>query len=413
MLGLLAIPLVLMGAGQVFFIAHPIVLVDLICAVVIAAVAVRLTTPTNFWASPLMLAGLAGATALIVSVVARTEWPLASAWAGTMLAAVQLAQAKSSLQLRLAVLTGAVVLLSPLTRPWEEWVLLLPVTAAVVLPAMAVALVVRGQRTTAAVQNQAARERERRIISEELHDVVAHEITGIIVLAQAMRPAVDGGPAAPGLERIEASGKRALEQIRTLVTTLQQDGEPGPGQLEGAAPTTLREVAEAAERSTDGLPGNVRISSSGLDHEVPAQVALAAQRILSESLTNVRRHALRAQTVDIRIDVNDQVAIVEVSDDALGAGLESAAPQQDSHDDPRDESHGLGPGAGTGLAAMQERVHAVGGQLRTGRRASGVGWRVLATLPLQAALPHPTTERRRPTRPAGGDVAVPEQVTRP
>ena len=140
------------------------------------------------------------------------------------------------------------------------------------------------------------RQDERLAIAQELHDVVAHHITGIVVQAQAAQAVWPEQPevAPDALARIEAAGAEALRSMRRLVSTLRAD-EVGP--LAPAA--TLADLQVLADRSTAmGLP--VHLHLDGVD-ELPPSVAPSIHRVVGEAITNAQRHATGATAVDVRV----------------------------------------------------------------------------------------------------------------
>lgn len=202
------------------------------------------------------------------------------------------------------------------------------------------------------------RQDERLAIARELHDVVAHYVTGIVVQAQAAQEVWAHQPAKArdALVQIEAAGGEALGSMRRLVGTLR-DGEAGP--LAPAA--TLDDLRSLAARSTAvGLP--VRLHLDGLD-ELPAEVAPSIHRVVGEAITNAQRHATGATGVDVRLSARDGELTVVVDDD--GAAARSPRPG----------------GPGYGLIGMAERTEALGGRFTAGP-VDGGGWRIEARLPL-------------------------------
>ena len=158
------------------------------------------------------------------------------------------------------------------------------------------------------------RQDERLAIARELHDVVAHYVTGIVVQAQAAQEVWAEQPevAPEALAQIEAAGVEALGSMRRLVGTLRAD-EAGP--LAPAA--TLDDLRALADRSTAvGLP--VRLHLDGLD-ELPAEVAPSIHRVVGEAITNAQRHAAGATAVDVRVQAVDGELTVEVVDDGNAA----------------------------------------------------------------------------------------------
>lgn len=213
----------------------------------------------------------------------------------------------------------------------------------------------------------AARRDERLELARELHDLVAHHVTGIVVQAQAAQVVADRDPAAAGaaLERIEGAGKEALDAMRRLVGSLRDD-DGTPGAAPTAPPVGLAGLDDLAATSTGtGLPVHLVVAD---DARIGASttVAASAHRIVQESLTNARRHAVDATgvAVDVRRDGADLV--VTVTDDGRHP---VGGPRPDR--------------PGYGLVGMTERAHALGGTLVAGPVAPPAhGWAVQARLPL-------------------------------
>jgi signal transduction histidine kinase len=202
------------------------------------------------------------------------------------------------------------------------------------------------------------RQQERLAIARELHDVVAHHVTGIVVQAQAAQAVWSEQPevAPEALARIEAAGAEALASMRRLVGTLRAD-ESLP-----LAPTeTLDDLQALADRSEAmGLP--VHLHFDGVD-ELPPSVAPSIHRVVGEAITNAQRHATGATAVEVRLQAVGDELRLEVTDD--GDGTRAAR-----------------PGApGYGLTGMAERTEALGGRFEAGPVAGG-GWRIRARLPL-------------------------------
>jgi signal transduction histidine kinase len=209
----------------------------------------------------------------------------------------------------------------------------------------------------AALQRQAehAAGAERARIARELHDIVAHHLSVVVLQASGAR--ASGKPAGPALEKIENSARHALADTRRLLGVLRDAGEdsgrapqPGISELDALA-GTIR---------AGGLPVNLVID--GDPAGLPAAVDVSVYRIVQEALTNVLKHAGPA-SADVRIGcVNDAVTI-EVTDNGTGLRASRA------------------PAGGHGLAGMRERVAVFGGELRAGPRPGG-GFTVRARLPL-------------------------------
>lgn len=197
---------------------------------------------------------------------------------------------------------------------------------------------------------------ERTAMARELHDVIAHEVTGIVVLAQA---GIAAGEDRSGvLARIERSGARALTDIRAMVDTLRDVDAPAP-----RAPSTAAASGLAATLATLG-DGNVQVdvAEDADADDVPDLLRLVAHRVAAEGITNARRHA-PGSAVRVTVGRDDGALTVAVSDD----GPVDGAPP------------GPGPGGGTGLVGLAERAATVGGTVTAGPQ--GDGWRLTARLP--------------------------------
>jgi signal transduction histidine kinase len=232
---------------------------------------------------------------------------------------------------------------------------------------------------------------ERLRIARELHDIVAHHLSVVVIQAQAAQRIADRDPdrAKTAMADVERTGRTALEEMRRLLGLLRtgepdtpepgtlEPGTPEPGSTEsgGTAPDVtfgpslgLADVDNLAERMRGaGLP--VTISKNGDPRDVPEDVGLTVYRIVQEALTNVLKHAGPAQAT-VQLTFAGDLS-VDVADDGWGAAAHLNEP--------------AAPGAGHGTAGMRERVTALGGQLTAGPRAGG-GYRVLATIPL-ATIP--------------------------
>jgi signal transduction histidine kinase len=200
---------------------------------------------------------------------------------------------------------------------------------------------------------------ERNRIARELHDVVAHHVSVMVIQAGASRlmAVADAAAAGTALRVVEQSGREALTDLRRIMGVLRRQDVP-----DAALPWGLGHL-DALVRRTRSSGVAVEVQLSGRIDQVPAAAELVAYRVVQEALTNVVKHA-RTATARVTISVGPQVLQVTVTDD----GARSAAP-------------GL-PGSGHGLAGMRERVELYGGTLESGYRAVG-GFEVRATIPLR------------------------------
>jgi signal transduction histidine kinase len=227
---------------------------------------------------------------------------------------------------------------------------------------------VRGRRQAAALaarnaalqrQAEQAVTAERARIARELHDIVAHHLS--VVVLQAAGARASGRASDRTLEKIEHSGRQALTEMRRLLGMLREPDEepelnPQPGLGEVPA---LAESVRAA-----GLP--VRLVIDGDEAALPAAVDVSAYRIVQEALTNVLKHAGCAHA-EVRVCYVEDAVTIEVTDD--GPGLDAADPVW------AEATQG-----GRGLTGMRERVALFGGDLRAGPRPDG-GFTVRARLP--------------------------------
>ncbi|RZT88676.1 histidine kinase [Pseudonocardia sediminis] len=267
------------------------------------------------------------------------------------------------------VASGAVIVSSPLLRPGFDGTATAFVSLSVMgwIGTAAIGLALREAASRRRAQLQDARSAERMELARELHDVVAHHVTGIVVAAQAASVVARTRPdeVDRALASIEHAGADALTAMRRMVGVLrgQTDGARTPG-------ADLAGIAELVRRFDQGVGGDgdrVRLRTDpGIEHAVlPAGVAATGYRVVQEALTNVRRHAPGAATVEVELHVRDEHLQVTVRNDGVGPER-PAIP---------------GGAGGFGLAGMGERVAALDGVLHAGPTGPGV-WTVAARLPI-------------------------------
>nr|WP_269204688.1 sensor histidine kinase [Motilibacter deserti] len=218
---------------------------------------------------------------------------------------------------------------------------------------------------TRAAEAAAAVVAERNRIARELHDVVAHHVSLMVVQAEAGPVVVERDPAraVAAFDSISATGKAALVEMRRLLGVLRSDVGPDAP----AAPLAPQPGADRIDELVAGARAaglDARLEVAGDVRPLPPAVDVSAYRLVQESLTNAVRHAGPARAV-VRLAYEPECLAVEILDDGPGA------------DSPT-------PGSGLGLVAMRERVAVVGGSLHAGPR-DGDGWAVRARLPLQPA----------------------------
>jgi signal transduction histidine kinase len=222
-------------------------------------------------------------------------------------------------------------------------------------------------RRTVAVAD--TRREERLAIAADLHDFVAHHVTGILVQTQVARMMATARPQQgqrdgeldPVLAGIERAATEALASMRRTVGVLRDTTEGADHRPVG----DLASVAELTGRfASPGQKVTLHRDPAASD-DLPHEVQAAAFRVVQEALTNVRRHAADATEVTVELRDDGAALSVTVTDDGRGAAQLPAA------------AHG----GGFGLVGLRERVTALGGELRTGPGTAGHGWQVRALLP--------------------------------
>jgi signal transduction histidine kinase len=198
---------------------------------------------------------------------------------------------------------------------------------------------------------------ERTRIARELHDIVAHSVSSMVVQAGAAEEAGSSEPefVRSALESIRTTGNDALAEMRRLVSMLRvaDDAPLSPQPRLDALPTLVETSA------TNGLV--VDLTVSGEARTLPAGLDLAVYRIVQEALTNVRRHS-RAHRCEVTLAYDPDVIRVAVVDDGCGGSVDPAT-------------------SGHGLLGMHERAVLYGGSLVAGPEPAG-GFAVRAELPV-------------------------------
>jgi signal transduction histidine kinase len=204
---------------------------------------------------------------------------------------------------------------------------------------------------------------ERTRIARELHDVVAHNISIMVVQAGAERHALgDERPeTSKVLATIEETGRASLAEMRRLLGMLRRSDD----ELALAPQPSLRHIDELVEQVREaGMPVELRIE--GQPRAIAPGIDLSAYRIVQEALTNTLKHAGPARA-RVTVRYGDEELEIEITDDGAGVAVEA-------------------PPGGHGLVGMRERVALFGGDLAAGRRRGG-GYAVRAKLPLAGNAP--------------------------
>ena len=202
---------------------------------------------------------------------------------------------------------------------------------------------------------------ERTRLAREMHDIVAHGMSAIVVQAQGAQRLVDRDPARVKdvLRTIETIGRDSSDEMRRMLGVLREDAdgpelEPQPG---------LSDI-DALGRHAIDAGVDTTITVVGEPRPLPPGLELTAYRVVQEALTNVVRHAGRPVTATATVTYTDEAVEVEVVDDGLGIAATSDA-----------------EGTGHGLLGMRERVQIYNGVVHAGPRVGG-GFRVAVSLPV-------------------------------
>jgi signal transduction histidine kinase len=202
---------------------------------------------------------------------------------------------------------------------------------------------------------------ERARIARELHDVIAHNVSVMVVQADGASYALGTDPARAreALGAISATGRQALAEMRRLLGVLRREED---GAVSERAPQPgIGELGELLDQARGaGLP--VSFTVEGDPRPLPGGVALAAYRIVQESLTNARKHAGPVASASVLLRYSPDAVMLTITDDGRGGGA-----QPGSH--------------GHGLTGMRERVATYGGSISAGPCPGG-GFEVVATLPI-------------------------------
>jgi signal transduction histidine kinase len=198
---------------------------------------------------------------------------------------------------------------------------------------------------------------ERASIARELHDIVAHSVSVMLVGVRGARDVLRTSPDAADhtLARVERSGEQSLAELRRILALLREPEQPAEPRPQPSLAELDNLVAGYREA---GLP--VRLERVGEPMPLPSGVELSVYRIVQEALTNVLKHS-KPSNVTVTLAFRDSRLELEVVDDGTPT------------------TPGLGT-TGQGLIGMRERVALLGGELETGQREGG-GFRVAAHLP--------------------------------
>ncbi|MEU5892976.1 sensor histidine kinase [Streptomyces sp. NPDC047461] len=197
---------------------------------------------------------------------------------------------------------------------------------------------------------------ERARIARDMHDILAHAVSLMVVQAEAGPVVVRSDPARAeaAFEAIAAAGRDAMSQLRRILGVLKEEQRNGTSPQPGvkALPVLVRQV-----RDSTGL--RVELRTEGEPRPLPPDTDIAVYRVIQEALTNTVKHAY-ASSATVELDWTEEALTLTVTDDGRGTAV---------------------PGGGHGLIGIRERAAACGGDARTGRGPDG-GFRVVVRLPV-------------------------------
>jgi signal transduction histidine kinase len=334
---------------------------------------------------------------VVVALVALLQWSisgpqLADVAVLIMLYWVCLESSASSILVAVAVAEAGAIMLALRweTQEFKYWFAVSGLTVA----AAALGLMIRQRRELLiSLQEKAARlERERdqqaalgaaaerARIAREMHDIVSHNLTVMIALADGARYAIEASPdrASGAIERVSATGRQALMEMRRLLGVLR--GEPASEPF--APQPTLERLDDLIARvDAAGIP--VTVDVDGDLQQLAPGVQLAVFRVAQEALTNTLKHAARPATACVQLRcAGGQVELDVINSGSPASAGDGAPPVATSASD------------GRGLLGMRERANVYDGELDVGPTEDG-GWRVHLRLQADAAAPPSALEAVR------------------
>jgi signal transduction histidine kinase len=312
----------------------------------------------------LLTAIVAGASLLVTALTVladqlsesiRAQPPVTEVLALAILCGAACHRATARTIVPLILLSGVAMTTAPLLRfgPTTSWALLAVPAALLWGGSVGTGLVLRDATGRAEAAAETARSSERLALARELHDFVAHHVTGMTVLAQGARVAAGKDVDTEVYAEIEQAGLEALTEMRRVVGMLRTD--PSTDHEDGVA--LVPRLVDAR-----GVDSRIRIHSADL--RLPKPVVDAAHRIVVEAVTNARRYAVPESAIVIEASVETRgvlrVLVVRVVNQLIADAVR---------------------GNGYGLTGMAERAERIGGTLTAGP-ADGDQWHVVASLPV-------------------------------
>ncbi|WP_083971155.1 sensor histidine kinase [Actinoplanes awajinensis] len=290
-------------------------------------------------------------------------WGLAESAALLVVLAVVTRHVRTGPAVLALVITGAAVSVMPLragdSAIYATFCLIQALGAACAIGVGVALRTMAGNRQRAL---DSVRSEQRAEFARDLHDFIAHHVTGIVVQAQGARFIAEQDPQRVmlALEQIEQAGTETMASMRRMVGVLRDPESKPDAPLAPVA--GVPELAPLAEQFTAAGGPPARLHLEGDPYGLPVEVSTSAYRVVMEALTNVRQHAPQANAVDVWVRRATDQLLIRVANDG-------PAPRP-SLDRP-----------GYGLVGLTERVRAAGGQIVSGPGVDG-GWVVDAVFPL-------------------------------
>ncbi|GAB3426097.1 sensor histidine kinase [Flindersiella endophytica] len=233
----------------------------------------------------------------------------------------------------------------------------------------------RDQRAQITVANERAQ------IARELHDVVAHNVSVMVVHAEGGRQALDHDPelTRQALDTIWTTGKQALAEMRRIVGVLRDGDDAGAVY---APQPGIEQIPELVEQVRSSGP-EVSLTTEGEPGQLPPGLQLVIYRVVQESLTNVLKHAGAGAKATVRLVYGENAIMIDIADDGAGRSRPATDPDLSAAGAVTTGASGVPGVPGHGLVGMRERVAAFGGQLDAKSHPAG-GFLVHAWLPVHA-----------------------------
>ncbi|GIE86269.1 Signal transduction histidine kinase [Actinoplanes regularis] len=351
------------GSGE----SSPLLPVQVLLAMAAAAVWLPHYRLGSLWL-PLSAIAVSAASLLVTGVLALLDpygglWGLAESTALLIVLAVVARNATPGWALVALMVTGTAVSVMPLraghSTIYGTFCLIQALGAA---GAIGVGVALRMMATNRLRALDSVRSEQRAEFARDLHDFIAHHVTGIVVQAQGARFIAEQDPhrVLLALEQIEQAGTETMASMRRMVGVLR-DPESRPDAP--LAPIAgVPELVPLAEQFTAAGGPPARLLLEGEVHGLPVEVSTSAYRVVMEALTNARQHAPQATAVDVRVRRTRDQLLVRVANDGPVPRPSPGSP-------------------GYGLVGLTERVRAAGGRIVAGPGVDG-GWVVDAVFPL-------------------------------